>query len=105
MGYNSWNDLECQPDERKLKIIANKLQDLGLAKLGYEYVVVDDCWMETKLDSDGRLIPRPTAFPSGLNRFSDYLHRKGFKFGIYTDRGEMTCAGKQSSRNHELTHA
>eukprot|EP00434_Breviolum_minutum_P006345 symbB.v1.2.005598.t1/scaffold326.1/size228935/20 len=45
MGYNSWNDLECRPSEWTLKAIAEKLKNLGFLDLGYEYVVVDDCWM------------------------------------------------------------
>lgn len=100
MGYNSWNDLECRPSEEKLTAIAEKLKNLGFLELGYEYVVVDDCWMISRSDS-GQLEEDERAFPSGMKSLGDYLHKLGFKYGIYTDRGLKTCASRPASLGFE----
>ncbi|CAE7470933.1 unnamed protein product [Symbiodinium sp. CCMP2456] len=100
MGYNSWNDLECRPSEAKLKAIADKIEHVGLLALGYEYIVVDDCWMISRA-ADGTLMADRKAFPSGMKELGDYLHGLGFKYGIYTDRGYKTCASRPASMGHE----
>jgi hypothetical protein len=41
----------------------------------------DDCWAVSR-DSNGRLVPDPVAFPDGMAAVADYVHSKGFKFGI-----------------------
>jgi alpha-galactosidase len=71
---------------------------LGLRDLGYEYVVLDDCWQDPKgRDKDGKLHHDINKFPNGLKPISDHLHSKNLKFGMYSSAGEMTCArfGKQ----------
>lgn len=100
MGYNSWNDLECRPSEQKLIAIAEKLKLLGFLQLGYEYVVVDDCWMISRT-AKGKLKSDKAAFPSGMKALGDRLHELGFKYGIYTDRGFKTCAGRPASLGYE----
>jgi alpha-galactosidase len=30
-------------------------------------------------------------FPSGMNGLSQYIHKKGLKFGLYSDAGTNTC--------------
>ena len=35
------------------------------------------------------------TFPSGMKALGDYAHSKGLKYGIYSDAGSATCAGKQ----------
>jgi alpha-galactosidase len=66
---------------------------LGLRDLGYEYVVLDDCWQDpTGRDKKGKLQYSVTKFPKGLNAVSDHLHSQNFKFGMYSSAGEMTCA-------------
>ena len=36
--------------------------------------------------------PFPQRFPSGIKALADYVHSKGFKFGLYTAIGNETCA-------------
>jgi hypothetical protein len=31
----------------------------------------------------------PVTFPSGMKDVVDYVHERGLKFGIYTDRGTI----------------
>ena len=42
MGWNSWNAFGSGNTEALTKAMAEKLCELGLKDLGYEYVVLDD---------------------------------------------------------------
>ena len=72
----------------------------GLAKAGYKYVNLDDCWQSSRT-ADGVIVPDPKAFPSGIKPLADYAHSKGLMFGVYSDSGEKTCAGRPGSLNYE----
>ena len=54
MGWNSWNAFGKMVDERKVLATARRIVELGLDKLGYQYVVVDDHWHGGR-GVDGRL--------------------------------------------------
>lgn len=70
-----------------------QIVSLGLRDLGYDYVVLDDCWQDTRgRDANGKLQFSLTKFPNGLNSISDHLHSQNLKFGMYSSAGEMTCA-------------
>ncbi|CAE7255349.1 putative alpha-galactosidase [Symbiodinium microadriaticum] len=105
MGYNTWNDFECEGvSEENITKVADKMVDLGLPALGYEYLVIDDCWAHRR-GEDGILVPYEKAFPHGMKNVADYVHDKGLKFGIYTDRGRWTCAGRPGGSGYEVTDA
>ncbi len=91
MGFNNWAHYECKLDERLFVDTADALVTTGLAKLGYRYVNIDDCWMEMQRDASGNLVANPKLFPHGMKWLGDYIHSKGLKFGIYEDAGYMTC--------------
>eukprot|EP00440_Ansanella_granifera_P052773 gb/GFBE01057221.1/.p1 GENE.gb/GFBE01057221.1/~~gb/GFBE01057221.1/.p1 ORF type:complete len:444 (+),score=82.67 gb/GFBE01057221.1/:1-1332(+) len=103
MGYNTWNDLGCDHmNETNVKAVADAMLSTGLKAAGYKYVNLDDCWhAETRDNVTGRLMSHPVRFPSGMKALGDYLHSKGLKFGIYTDRGAQTCQGLPGSLGHE----
>jgi hypothetical protein len=61
---------------------------------------IDDCWA-TSRDSDGTIIADAKKFPEGIKAIADSLHKKGLKFGIYTDRGTKTCGGRPGSQGYE----
>jgi len=44
MGWSSWNPYRCNINETVIKKTADKLVSLGLARKGYVYLNVDDCW-------------------------------------------------------------
>ncbi|KAM7271634.1 hypothetical protein ACFE04_030848 [Oxalis oulophora] len=92
MGWNSWNHFQCQIDEKTIKETADALVSTGLAKVGYNYVNIDDCWAEIYRDDEGKLLPRNSTFPSGMKALADYVHSKGLKLGIYSDAGYYTCS-------------
>lgn len=92
MGWNSWNAFGSANTEELTKIMADKFIELGLDKLGYRYIILDDgCYKPARVD--GKLSNEPVKFPSGFKALSDYVHSKGLKFGMYNDIGTNLCAG------------
>lgn len=46
----------------------------GYKDAGYEYVIIDDCWMEMDRDPvTDELIPDRKRFPNGLKPLADYV--------------------------------
>lgn len=105
LGYNTWNDLRCGNwTETDVRAVVDNFEKLGLIAAGYEYINLDDCWQISR-DSQGRIVPDPAKFPSGMKALADYVHSKGLKFGLYTDRGTMTCGGRPGSKGYEKIDA
>ena len=100
MGWNSWNRFGCNVSEKLIKEIADAMISTGLKDAGYEYVVIDDCWLVGR-DEQGNMIPDPERFPNGMKAVGDYIHSLGLKFGIYTDAGTATCEGRPGLRGYE----
>ena len=75
--------------------------ELGLDKLGYVYVNLDDCWQLVERDASDHVQVNSTKFPSGMKALGDYIHSKGLKFGIYSAAGPFTCQGKAGSLDYE----
>jgi hypothetical protein len=101
MGWNSWNAFEQKIDEQKIQEIADAMVTSGMRDVGYRYLVLDDGWLAKERDSKGNLIADPVKFPSGMQAIGDYIHHKGLLFGIYEDRGRLTCQGLAGSFQHE----
>jgi alpha-galactosidase len=112
MGWNTWNSFGCNINETLIRQSADALVSSGMRDLGYQYVVVDDCWFNPNRDSAGNLQGDPTRFPSGMKALGDYLHNRGLKFGIYQVPVDRTCAqffgsypGATGSQGHETQDA
>ncbi len=105
MGWNSWNTFGHNIDENLIKETAKAMVDNGFLEAGYDYLVIDDCWAERKRGADGRMVPDPVKFPSGMKALSDYVHSLGLKFGMYSCAGNMTCAGYPGSFDYEYLDA
>ncbi len=106
MGWNSWNKFGCNISENIVKGIADAMAAKGgLAEAGYDYVVVDDCWMASNRDAQGQLYGDPVRFPSGMKALADYVHSKGLKFGLYESPTQGTCQRRPGSYKHEATDA
>ncbi|KAM0840783.1 hypothetical protein ACQ4PT_059424 [Festuca glaucescens] len=102
MGWNSWNHFSCDVNEKIIRETADALVNTGLAKLGYQYVNIDDCWAEYNRDHKGNMVPNKQTFPSGIKALADYVHARGLKLGIYSDAGTQTCSKKMpGSLDHE----
>lgn len=65
-----------------IKQTADAFITTGLAKAGYKYVNVDDCWAGGR-DEQKRPFSDPKTFPSGMKSLADYIHKKGLLFGLY----------------------
>ncbi len=104
MGWNSWNKFACNVSEDLVKSAADAMVSSGMKDAGYQYMVVDDCWQVSR-DAAGNIVVDAKKFPSGIKALADYVHSKGLKFGIYSDAGTKTCAGRPGSRGHEYQDA
>jgi len=104
MGWNSWNKFACNVSEQVVRGAADAMVASGMRDAGYQYVVVDDCWAGSR-DTDGFITVDPERFPSGIKALADYVHSRGLKFGIYSDAGRLTCAGRPGSQGHEYQDA
>lgn len=105
MGWNSWNAFGSGNTEELTKMMADAVVELGLDKMGYQYIVLDDgCYKPERVD--GKLANEEEKFPNGFKSLSDYIHKKGLKFGMYNDIGTNLCAGAAvGTCGHEMTDA
>ena len=101
MGWNSWVNYGCNVSESLIKGQATALQRLGLDKLGFVHLLIDDCWQASERDTaTGRLVADTARFPSGIDGLADWLHARNLKLGIYSDVGKATCQGFPGSFGH-----
>lgn len=105
MGWNSWNTFTEKINEDMIKEMVDSMKEQGFLEAGYEYVVIDDCWSLKERDVNGKLVADPEKFPNGMKAVADYVHEKGFKFGMYSCCGTRTCAGYPGSFEHEFEDA
>ncbi|XP_077298228.1 alpha-N-acetylgalactosaminidase-like [Arctopsyche grandis] len=113
MGWMSWGRYRCNTDcdnyptecisEDLFKAVADEFISGGYADVGYEYIIIDDCWMENERDYLGKLMPDYRRFPSGIENLSEYIHSYGLKFGMYENYGNVTCEGYPGSKYHIAT--
>jgi len=105
MGWNSWNTFGHEINESLIRETADYMVDSGLLELGYNYLVIDDCWALKERDEKHQLVADPKKFPNGMKAVADYVHSKGLKFGMYSCAGNLTCAGYPGSYEHEFIDA
>ncbi|KAI8033665.1 hypothetical protein M5D96_013577 [Drosophila gunungcola] len=115
MGWMPFERFRCMTDcarfprdcisESLIRRTADLLVSEGYAAAGYQYLIIDDCWMEaSRDDATHELVPSLDRFPSGMSVLGDYIHFLGLKFGLYHDVGERTCMfrGPGAARHFEL---
>jgi len=100
MGFLSWNVIEGSISSTVMCEMADAFVTLGLRDVGYQYIVMDDCWEGTR-DGNGRISADRIKFPDGLKSVGDYLHERGLKFGLYSSPGATTCAGYPGTLGYE----
>jgi alpha-galactosidase len=104
MGWNSWNKFGCNVSDEMIRGMADAMVKSGMKDAGYQFVNVDDCWQVSR-DANGNIVPDPQRFPHGMKALADYVHSLGLKFGVYSDAGSKTCAGRPGGLGHEYQDA
>ena len=104
MGWNSWNYFHCNISEVVIRGTASAMVSSGLHRHGYSFVNIDDCWADHR-DAFNRTVPDMTAFPSGMFALASAIHALGLQFGVYSDSGTKTCAGRPGSLGYEAIDA
>jgi len=106
MGWNSWNCFQLNINEALIRSAADAIATNGMKAAGYQYIIVDAGWKAKQRDAANRFIADPSKFPSGMKALADYVHRRGLRFGVYTDAGAKDCdAGTPGSKEFEVLDA
>jgi alpha-galactosidase len=105
MGWNSWNAFQANISEKLVRETVDSMISSGMKDAGYTYIVLDDGWMMMERNKMGDLVPDPVKFPNGMKAVADYVHSKGFKFGLYNCAGTKTCGGYPGARGYEYQDA
>lgn len=61
--------------------MADLLVSEGYADVGYEYINVDDCWLEKTRSHNGELVPDHKRFPQGMKSLGQYV--RIYKYYVY----------------------
>jgi alpha-galactosidase len=114
MGWNHWYTHYDRITDALMREAADVMVSSGMADAGYQYVSIDDCWMNAEKHADplrvgpardaaGRILPN-RHFPD-MKALTAYIHARGLKAGIYTSPGPRTCAGFAGAWQHEADDA
>lgn len=110
MGWNHWYTHYDRITDTLMRQAADVMVRSGMADVGYQYVSIDDCWMNAPKQNDplrigpgrdaqGNILPN-RHFPD-MKSMTAYIHAYGLKAGIYTSPGPFTCAGFTGTYQHE----
>ncbi len=105
MGWSSWNTFRNTIDENLIMDMAQAMKKTGLLDAGYKYVNLDDCWQSSMRTADGKLRGDLTRFPRGMKPLIEDLNDLGFKVGLYTSNGTLTCEDLPASLYNEKIDA
>jgi len=118
MGWNSWYIHYNRVSDEVMRQAADQMIETGMADYGYQYVNIDDCWMNAQVKGRRLVDPKrfgpardakgniqPNIFFPDMKAMTDYIHAKGLKAGTYTSPGPLTCAGFTGSYQHEAQDA
>jgi alpha-galactosidase len=118
MGWNHWYTHYNRITDALMRHAADTIVASGMADVGYQYVCIDDCWMNAPSlskyqtdpkrvgplrDESGRI--QPNQYFPDMPALTAYIHGLGLKAGIYTSPGPRTCAGFGASYQHEAQDA
>jgi len=99
MGFNTWNYFGSANSsghgylsDTLMIQIATAFHTKGMDTVGYQFVNLDDGYCLPNRDNKGGLVADPKWFSKGLKALADSIHKRGLKFGLYTDVGTITCA-------------
>lgn len=105
MGWSSWNTFRQNISEDLIIDTATAMKETGLLDAGYNFVNLDDCWQSSLRDSNGNLQNDLERFPNGISSLAHKLNTQGFKLGIYSSNGTLTCEDLPASLGNEYRDA
>ncbi len=105
MGWSSWNTFRNSIDEKLIKDTAEAMKKTGLLDAGYQYINLDDCWQSSMRTAEGKLQGDLTRFPGGMKPLIEEINDLGFKVGLYTSNGTLTCEDLPASLYNEAVDA
>ncbi|KAI1360451.1 glycoside hydrolase superfamily [Xylaria arbuscula] len=94
LGWNSYNQLACSPDELSITEAINSLANRGFVNAGYTFFQLDCGWASRdgqRNATSGALKIDLDSFPNGLLPLSDLARSKGMKWSMYSDAGYRMC--------------
>ena len=65
MGWNDWYSFGCNVSASLIEQTAQAMVTSGMKAAGYQYVNIDDCWLDPQRAADGSLQADPAKFPDG----------------------------------------
>ena len=119
MGWNSWNIWGNAFTMQHAMDAAKAMDESGLGNHGWAYINLDDWWeMNNTGSADAKKRPDVQgpardangkintngSFPD-MKKMTDYIHSLGFKAGLYSSPGPLTCGGCEGSYGHEMQDA
>lgn len=105
MGWSSWNTFRQNINEDLILETAAAMKITGLLDAGYNFVNLDDCWQSSMRDNNGNLQNDLERFPNGISALARKLNSQGFKLGIYSSNGTLTCEDLPASLGNEYRDA
>ncbi len=105
MGWSSWNTFRNRIDHDLIIATARAMKDSGLYDAGYRYVNLDDNWHSNMRDENGEWQGDLTRFPDGIPALIEELNGMGFKVGLYSSNGTLTCEDLPASLGRERDDA
>ncbi|KAI1747906.1 alfa-D-galactopyranosidase/beta-L arabinopyranosidase [Xylaria castorea] len=94
MGWNSYNQMACSPNDAKITEAINSLTERGFVDAGYKIFQVDCGWASRdgqRNATTGALKIDLDRFPNGLLHLSQLARSKGMKWAMYSDAGVRMC--------------
>lgn len=98
MGWDAINLYADSVDDAHVRQAADALISSGLAAHGYRIINLSDSWQGVR-DQNGQILPNRRRFPE-MKGLADYVHSKGFGFGLSSSATAHTCAGFPGSLGH-----
>lgn len=104
LGWNSILDTNVYggfpatyPSGAAITNVVTRWSTNGLLAAGYNVIWIDDFWQSNTLAANGNgffiMQQNPTYFPDTMQHYAAYVHANGFKLGIYTSSGDVSCSG------------
>ncbi len=110
MGYNHWYAHYDRITDPMMREAADVMISSGMADVGYQYVNIDDCWMNAPKNNDPKRVGPlrdlkenivPNQYFPDMKGLTNYIHGKGLKAGTYTSPGTLTCGGFAGAYSYE----